>query len=61
MVRRNDAAALIVRFLCGAEGYFDTNESLAFTFAEKAASKNLPAGAFAVAYYYVRAHSSIAL
>lgn len=38
-------------FLCGAEGCFDKNESLAFTFAEKAARKGLPSAEFALAYY----------
>jgi len=44
--------ALSKWFLCGAEGCFEIKENLAFVFAEKAASKGLPAGAFAVAYYY---------
>lgn len=39
-------------FLCGAEGCFDKNESLAYTFAEKAARKGLPSAEFALAYYH---------
>ncbi|PWN23378.1 HCP-like protein, partial [Microstroma glucosiphilum] len=39
-------------FLCGAEGCFEKNEALAFTFAEKATRRNLPAAEFALAYYY---------
>ncbi|CAO1620447.1 unnamed protein product [Sympodiomycopsis kandeliae] len=38
-------------FLCGAEGCFDKNEDLAFTFAEKAARKGLATAEFALAYY----------
>lgn len=38
-------------FLCGAEGCFDKNEDLAYTFAEKAARKGLPTAEFALAYY----------
>lgn len=38
--------------LCGAEGYFDKNEALAYTFAEKAAKRGLASAAFALAYYY---------
>lgn len=39
-------------FLCGAEGCFDRNESLAYTFAEKAARKGLPSAEFGLAYYH---------
>lgn len=39
-------------FLCGAEGCFEKNEALAFTFAEKATRRGLPAAEFALAYYY---------
>jgi TPR repeat protein len=39
-------------FLCGAEGCFEKNEALAFTFAEKATRRSLPAAEFALAYYY---------
>jgi hypothetical protein len=35
-------------FLCGAEGAFDKDENLAFTFAEKAARKRLPSTEFAI-------------
>lgn len=38
-------------FLCGADGCFDKNEDLAYTFAEKAARKGLPTAEFALAYY----------
>jgi hypothetical protein len=38
-------------FLCGAEGAFDKDETLAFTFAEKAARKGLPSAEFAMGYY----------
>ena len=44
--------ALSKWFLCGAEGCFDKNEELAFTFAEKAARKGLASAEFALAYYY---------
>lgn len=44
--------ALSKWFLCGAEGCFDKNEALAFTFAEKAARKQLPSAEFALAYYF---------
>jgi hypothetical protein len=37
--------------LCGAEGAFDKDENLAFTFAEKAAQKGLPSAEFAMGYY----------
>ena len=38
-------------FLSGAEGLFDQDESLAYTFAEKAAQKGLPNAEFALGYY----------
>lgn len=44
--------ALSKWFLCGAEGCFDKNENLAFTFAEKAARKGLPSAEFAMGYYF---------
>ena len=43
--------ALSKWFLCGAEGCFEKDESLAFTFAEKAARKGLPSAEFAMGYY----------
>ncbi|KAI0066915.1 HCP-like protein [Artomyces pyxidatus] len=43
--------ALSKWFLCGAEGAFDKDEALAFTFAEKAARKGLPSAEFAMGYY----------
>jgi TPR repeat protein len=43
--------ALSKWFLCGAEGAFEKDESLAFTFAEKAARKGLPSAEFALGYY----------
>jgi TPR repeat protein len=43
--------ALSKWFLCGAEGAFDKDESLALTFAEKAARKGLPSAEFAMGYY----------
>ena len=43
--------ALSKWFLCGAEGAFDKDESLAYTFAEKAALKGLPSAEFALGYY----------
>ena len=43
--------ALSKWFLCGSEGAFDKDESLAFTFAEKAARKGLPTAEFAMGYY----------
>ncbi|KAF8137269.1 HCP-like protein [Boletus edulis] len=43
--------ALSKWFLCGAEGAFEKDESLAFTFAEKAARKGLPSAEFAMGYY----------
>lgn len=44
--------ALSKWFLCGAEGCFDKNEGLAFTFADKAARKGLPSAEFAMGYYF---------
>lgn len=44
--------ALSKWFLCGAEGCFEKNEGLAFTFAEKAARKGLASAEFALAYYH---------
>jgi TPR repeat protein len=43
--------ALSKWFLCGAEGAFEKDESLAYTFAEKAARKGLPSAEFALGYY----------
>ncbi|KAJ7857321.1 hypothetical protein B0H14DRAFT_2751647, partial [Mycena olivaceomarginata] len=43
--------ALSKWFLCGAEGAFDKDESLARTFAAKAAAKGLLSGEFAMEYY----------
>ncbi|KAJ7274892.1 hypothetical protein C8J57DRAFT_1177748 [Mycena rebaudengoi] len=43
--------ALSKWFLCGAEGAFDKDETLARTFAGKAAAKALPSGEFAMGYY----------
>ncbi|KZS98298.1 HCP-like protein [Sistotremastrum niveocremeum HHB9708] len=43
--------ALSKWFLCGAEGSFDKDERLAYTFAEKAARKGLPSAEFAMGYY----------
>jgi len=43
--------ALSKWFLCGAEGAFDKDEGLAFTFAEKAAKRGLPSAEFAMGYY----------
>lgn len=43
--------ALSKWFLCGAEGAFDKDENLAYTFAEKAARKGLPSAEFAMGYY----------
>lgn len=43
--------ALSKWFLCGAEGAFEKDEALAFTFAEKAAKKGLPSAEFAMGYY----------
>ena len=44
--------ALSKWFLCGAEGGFEKDESLAYTFAEKAARRGLPAAEFAMGYYW---------
>jgi TPR repeat protein len=38
-------------FLCGAEGDFEKDDSLAFIFAKKAARKGLPKAEFAMGYY----------
>lgn len=43
--------ALSKWFLCGAEGGFEKDEALAFTFAEKAAGKGLSSVEFALGYY----------
>ncbi|KAL8280645.1 hypothetical protein RQP46_006968 [Phenoliferia psychrophenolica] len=43
--------ALSKWYLCGSEGNFDKDEGLAFTFAEKAASRQLPSAEFALGYY----------
>lgn len=43
--------ALSKWFLCGAEGAFEKDEGLAWTFAEKAAKKGLPSAEFAMGYY----------
>ncbi|KAJ7059795.1 hypothetical protein C8F01DRAFT_1254702 [Mycena amicta] len=43
--------ALSKWFLCGAEGAFEKDESLARTFATKAAAKGLASGEFAMGYY----------
>lgn len=43
--------ALSKWFLCGSEGAFEKDESLAYTFAEKAARKGLPSAEFAMGYY----------
>ena len=42
--------ALSKWFLCGADGCFEKNEGLAFTFAEKAAKRGLPSAEFAMGY-----------
>lgn len=44
--------ALSKWFLCGAEGSFEKDEGLAYTFAEKAARKGLPSAEFAMGYYF---------
>jgi len=44
--------ALSKWFLCGADGHFEKDEHLAFTFAEKAAGKGLPTAEFAMGYYH---------
>lgn len=43
--------ALSKWFLCGAEGFFDKNEKLAWTFAERAATHGIPNAEFALGYY----------
>ncbi|KAL4245194.1 Chitin Synthase Regulator [Abortiporus biennis] len=43
--------ALSKWFLCGAEGAFEKDEGLAWTFADKAAKKGLPSAEFAMGYY----------
>lgn len=43
--------ALSKWFLCGAEGAFEKDEALAWTFADKAARKGLPSAMFAMGYY----------
>ncbi|EPQ52010.1 HCP-like protein [Gloeophyllum trabeum ATCC 11539] len=43
--------ALSKWFLCGAEGCFEKDEALAYTFAEKAARRGLPSAEFAMGYY----------
>ncbi|SPO26618.1 related to SKT5 - protoplast regeneration and killer toxin resistance protein [Ustilago trichophora] len=44
--------ALSKWFLCGAESFFDKNETLAYTFADKAARKGLASAEFALGYYH---------
>lgn len=44
--------ALSKWYLCGAEGYFDQNEALAYEHAEKAANKGLAAAEFAMGYFH---------
>ncbi|CAJ0842470.1 7359_t:CDS:2 [Entrophospora sp. SA101] len=39
-------------YLCGAEGYFDPDESLAYEHAEKAASKGIAEAEFVMGYFY---------
>ncbi|KAK4049095.1 hypothetical protein OIO90_005565 [Microbotryomycetes sp. JL221] len=54
--------ALAKWYLCGSEGHFDKNETLAYTFAEKAASRQLPSAEFALGYFKeVGVNSSIDL
>ncbi|KAK4047698.1 hypothetical protein OIV83_005206 [Microbotryomycetes sp. JL201] len=43
--------ALAKWYLCGSEGNFEKNETLAYTFAEKAASRQLPSAEFALGYF----------
>lgn len=50
-LRLDSISRLSKWFLCGSEA-FDLQESLAFTFAEKAARKGLPSAEFALGYYY---------
>ncbi|CAB5390216.1 unnamed protein product [Rhizophagus irregularis] len=44
--------ALSKWYLCGAEGYFDQNEALAYEHAERAANKGLAAAEFAMGYFH---------
>ncbi|CAG8523102.1 853_t:CDS:2 [Funneliformis mosseae] len=44
--------ALSKWYLCGAEGYFEQNEALAYEHAEKAANKGLAAAEFAMGYFH---------
>lgn len=44
--------ALSKWFLCGAEQYFEKNETLAYTFADKAARKGFASAEFALGYYH---------
>ncbi|KAG9304275.1 hypothetical protein G9A89_019837 [Geosiphon pyriformis] len=44
--------ALSKWYLCGAEGFFDQNEALAYDHAEKAAKQGLPAAEFAMGYFH---------
>lgn len=44
--------ALSKWFLCGAESYFEKNEALAYTFADKAARRGLASAEFALGYYH---------
>lgn len=44
--------ALSKWFLCGAETFFEKNEQLAYTFADKAARKGLASAEFALGYYH---------
>ena len=44
--------ALSKWFLCGAEGVFEKDESLAFVFAERAARVGLASAEFAMGYYW---------
>ena len=43
--------ALSKWFVCGAKGSFDKDEGLVFTFAEKAARKELPSAEFVLGHY----------
>ncbi|KAM0752294.1 HCP-like protein [Meredithblackwellia eburnea MCA 4105] len=43
--------ALSKWYLCGSDGIFEKDEALAYTFAEKAASRQLPSAEFALGYY----------
>ena len=44
--------ALSKWFLCGAEGFFEKDELLARTFADRAARAGLPSAEFAMGYYW---------